>query len=43
MTKWILKGKIKFKETIYEGIDNAPKAFVDLLYGKNIGKMLVKI
>ena len=43
MTKWIKEGKIKFKETIYDGIDNAPQAFVDLLNGKNIGKMLVKI
>ena len=43
MTKWIIEGKIKYKETIYEGIDNAPQAFVDLLNGKNIGKMLVKI
>tara|TARA_Y100001970_G_scaffold64116_1_gene82100 strand:- start:8445 stop:9452 length:1008 start_codon:yes stop_codon:yes gene_type:complete len=43
MTKWIQEGKIKFKETIYDGIDNAPQAFVDLLNGKNIGKMLVKI
>ena len=43
MTKWIIEEKIKFKETIYDGIDNAPQAFVDLLNGKNIGKMLVKI
>ncbi len=43
MSKWLVDGKIKFKETIYEGIENAPKSFIDLLKGKNIGKMLVKI
>ena len=43
MINWILDKKIKWKETIVEGIDNAPSAFIDLLNGKNIGKMLVKI
>ena len=43
MKNWILDKKIKWKETIVEGIDNAPSAFIDLLNGKNIGKMLVKI
>ena len=43
MLKWLSEGKIKFKETIYQGIENAPKSFIDLLEGKNIGKMLVKI
>ena len=43
MNNWILNNKIKWKETILEGIENAPQAFLDLLNGKNIGKMLVKI
>ena len=43
MSKWLLEGKIKFKETIYEGIESTPNSFIDMLEGKNIGKMLVKI
>ena len=43
MKNWILNKKIKWQETIREGIENSPQAFIDLLDGKNIGKMLVKI
>ena len=43
MENWILNDKIKWKETIVDGLENSPKAFIDLLNGQNIGKMLVKI
>ena len=43
MTKWIINKKIISRETTLNGLENTPLAFIDLLEGKNIGKMLIKI
>jgi NADPH-dependent curcumin reductase CurA len=43
MGKWIAEGKIKWQETIIEGLENAPRAFIGLFKGENSGKMIVKI
>ena len=43
MPKWINEGRIKWKESIFEGLENAPKAFVSLFKGENLGRTLVKI
>ena len=36
-------GKLKVREQIIDGLENAPGAFIDLLEGRNFGKVLVKI
>jgi NADPH-dependent curcumin reductase CurA len=41
--QWIADGRLRYRETIVEGIENAPRAFLGLLRGENIGKMLVKV
>ena len=43
MIPWIEQGKVKSKETVTEGLDNAVDAFLGLFSGSNFGKMVVKI
>jgi NADPH-dependent curcumin reductase CurA len=43
LTKWLQEGKLDYSETIVEGFDQIPQAFIDLFEGKNSGKMIVKI
>ncbi|MFN3601201.1 MAG: NADP-dependent oxidoreductase [Dietzia sp.] len=40
---WVASGEVVFDETVVEGIDNSVDAFLDLMRGANVGKMLVKI
>jgi len=43
MSQWLAEGQITLKETVVEGIENAPSAFLGLFTGSNMGKMVVKL
>lgn len=43
MAAWLKAGKLKYRETVAEGIDSAPAAFIGLLRGENFGKQLVRL
>lgn len=43
MGAWAREGKIKWEETVENGVENAPTAFLNLFTGANLGKMLVKL
>jgi NADPH-dependent curcumin reductase CurA len=40
---WIASGGLKYRESVAQGLENAPKAFIGLLQGHNFGKQLVKL
>jgi NADPH-dependent curcumin reductase CurA len=43
LSRWVQEGKVKWQETVFEGIEKAPDAFLGLFSGENMGKMLVKL
>jgi NADPH-dependent curcumin reductase CurA len=43
MSGWLATGKVKYREDITQGIENAPSAFIGMLQGKNFGKKIVRI
>jgi len=40
---WLKEGKLKYRESVAEGVENAPQAFIDVLTGNNFGKQVVKL
>jgi len=40
---WVRDGKLEYRETILEGLENVPTAFAGLFRGDNVGKMLVRV
>ncbi len=40
---WVAEGKLKYRERITEGIENAAQAFLEMMQGANIGKQLVRV
>ena len=43
MAGWIEDGELKYREDIVEGLENAPKTFIGMLNGENLGKTLIKL
>jgi NADPH-dependent curcumin reductase CurA len=43
MGRWLAEGRVKYRETVAEGIDAAPAAFIGLFTGANTGKMVVRV
>jgi NADPH-dependent curcumin reductase CurA len=43
LIRWVCEGKLKHRETIVEGLENAPAALNRLFDGANIGKLMVRV
>jgi NADPH-dependent curcumin reductase CurA len=40
---WLREGKVRYSETVVDGLEHTPSAFIDMLRGKNTGKMVVRL
>jgi NADPH:quinone reductase len=43
LARWVVEGKVRWREDVTEGLENAPAAFMGMLRGENRGKALVKV
>lgn len=43
MAQWLQEGKLQYRETVVDGLERAPAAFIGLFRGENLGKQLVRL
>jgi hypothetical protein len=43
VSEWLRSGELQARETVVDGLENAPSAFLDMLRGANTGKMVVRL
>lgn len=43
MSTWVKEGRIRYREDVTKGLENAPQAFMGLFKGSNFGKLLVQV
>jgi len=43
MGQWVKEGRVKYREDIVDGFENAPRALIGLLRGENFGKLVVRV
>ncbi|MCL4146021.1 UNVERIFIED_CONTAM: hypothetical protein GTU68_013053 [Idotea baltica] len=43
MTPWVEEGKIHYREDVVDGLENAPRGFIEMLRGESFGKRVVKV
>jgi NADPH-dependent curcumin reductase CurA len=41
--EWVRTGRLKYREDMVDGLERAPEAFIGLLRGKNLGKLIVRV
>jgi NADPH-dependent curcumin reductase CurA len=43
LARLVSQGRLRYHETVAEGLENAPRAFIGMLRGENLGKQLVRV
>jgi NADPH-dependent curcumin reductase len=43
MSAWLREGKVKYREDVTEGLENAPRELIGLLRGENFGKKVIRV